>query len=130
MIENGKILVWDTPPKAMSTQDWNNISADSAPPGVYTPNMSDEDMDKWKAKLIGVTTEYPRVEIRKATTALMLIIVSLGQGFKQKYKSMPEGANIQVSTNGASAFTWDEWQEFNQAIQEAREALEGITNGK
>ena len=120
------ILKWDEPQKVMSTDEWKAISADGAPPGVYVPNMSKADELAWKAKLVGVTTEYPRVEIRKSSYALVLIIVSLGQGFKQKYKSMPEGTNVQISMNASAAFDWQEWAEFDQAVQEAREALERL----
>jgi hypothetical protein len=120
------ILQWEQPEKELSTEQWKEIAADNTPPGVYSPNMSSADIEKWKAKLVGTKSGYPRVEIRKGTTALMLIIVSLGQGFQQKYKGMPEGTNIQMSMNGASAMTWQEWDDFNQAIQEAKAILEAL----
>ena len=119
------ILKWDTPEKIMTTEQWQHTYvADGAPPGVYVPNMSSANIDSWKATLVGTKSGYPRVEIRKGFGSLMLIIVSLGQGFKQKYKSMPEGTNIQISMNGGCALTWQEWAEFNQAVQEAKERLE------
>ena len=40
------VLDWDKPGRVVSIEEWKGISADSAPPGVYTPNMSDEDMKK------------------------------------------------------------------------------------
>ena len=120
------ILMWEQPEKAMPVEHWQNIVADSAPPGVYSPNMSSEDMERWKAKLVGTTNGFPRVEIRKSVGVQMLIIVSLGQGFKQKYKSMPEGSNVQISMNGAAALTWDEWADFYHAILEAKIALEAL----
>lgn len=123
------ILVWEKPEKKMTTEQWQSeYVADGAPPCVYVPNMSNDDVNAWKARLVGMTTGYPRVEIRKGTTALMLIIVSLGQGFQQKYKSMPEGTNVQMSMNGASALDWQEWEEMNEAIAEAREALERLAH--
>jgi len=32
------ILSFETPKKIMSKEKWTSISADGAPPGVYTPN--------------------------------------------------------------------------------------------
>lgn len=46
------ILMWDTPEKVMSIESWKSISADGAPPGVYTPNMSRGDALSWKAKIV------------------------------------------------------------------------------
>lgn len=50
-------------------------SADGAPPGVYVPNMSDEDKEKWLAKVAYGKTDYPQAEIRKGGG--FVIIVSL-----------------------------------------------------
>ena len=59
------VLMWEKPEKVMSVEAWKSISACGAPPGVYTPNMSEEDMFKWKAKLVGKLGEIEEVvEIR------------------------------------------------------------------
>jgi hypothetical protein len=119
-----KILMWEKPEKAMDLEAWQNIAADSAPPGVYTPNMSEDDMLRWKAKFVGAKAGSPRVEIRKTAYAQMLIIVSLGGGFQQQYKSMPEWANVQISLNAAACLDWQDLADMNTAIQEAKDFLE------
>lgn len=37
------ILSFQKPKKVMSDKQYASITADGAPPGVYTPNMSEED---------------------------------------------------------------------------------------
>ena len=127
-----KILMWEKPQQIMSTEAWKKISADGAPPGVYTPNMSKDDMMKWKAKLIKGKT--PRVEIRKTfqksngkgypsaekyvgVCCQALIIVSLSniEGMKD--------CDVLVSMNGKCGMSFREVAEFNQAIAEANEVL-------
>lgn len=39
------LLMWEKPERVMSKEAWKGISADSAPPGVYIPNMSNEDRE-------------------------------------------------------------------------------------
>ena len=67
-----KVLDFGKIKKAMPHSEWEKISADGAPPGVYCPNMSVEDMHKWKAKLVGGTD--PRVEIRKTISGARLLL--------------------------------------------------------
>jgi hypothetical protein len=107
------ILDWSRPPKAMTTQEWQAISADSAPPGVWTPNMSREDALKWKARRIGGDT--PRVEIRKTVTggshyAQLLVVVTL--------------EDVTMSMNGRAKFSMREFTELDQAVSEAHDRLE------
>jgi hypothetical protein len=127
-----KILMWEKPEKIMSVEKWKSISADGAPPGVYTPNMSKEDMLKWKAKLIKGAT--PRVEIRKTfqkgngkgypstekyvgVYCQTLIIVS------QKNIDGMIGCNALISMNGKCGMSFQEVAEFEQAINEASTVL-------
>jgi hypothetical protein len=98
------ILSWDKPAKAMSHEEWEAISADSAPPGVYTPNMSKEDMLKWKAKKIG-----QRVEIRKTAGAQILIRVTL--------------EDVTISMNGTAKLSLREALDMSLAIAEATQVL-------
>ena len=131
------ILMWDKPEKAMSVEKWKSISADSAPPGVYTPNMSKEDKYRWKAKKVG--GKYPRVEIRKTFTAVgdsakkdskwphehahseMLMVVSLGGVLRKGYHY--SDVAIMISANGPVAITKAEWSDFKKAVDEAFEVL-------
>jgi len=126
------ILMWDKPKRKMSVKEWKNISADGAPAGVYTPNMSKEDMFKWKAKLIG--GKVPRVEIRKTfqktnkqsypnnknVTCQCLMVVS-----NEDIDGM-EDCNVLVSMNGKAGLSAVEAVEFQLAIQEAKLALDKL----
>lgn len=127
------ILSWDKPKKAMTDEAWKSISAEGAPPGVYTPNMSDEDRLKWKAKVVGVKSGKPQVEIRKTTGGTqLLIIVSLKGGFKygsseiQRSHNETDSANIHISANGPVRFSWQDYADFGKAIEEAREYLNSL----
>jgi hypothetical protein len=103
------ILDWSKPGKAMTTEEWQAISADSAPPGVYTPNMSREDMAKWKARHVG--GRNPRVEIRKTTRngTQILMTVTLG--------------TVAMSMNGRAELSAGEFGEMHKAAGEARAVL-------
>lgn len=123
-----KVLSWDKPEKKMSTEEWKSITADSAPPGVYTPNMSDEDNNKLKAKLI--KGKDPRVEIRKSFHftngkkypgsknyfSQVLVIVRLDG----------KEPNILFSTNGKIAASFLEFDDLYAGIQEAIGTLKNI----
>lgn len=119
------VLSWDKPEKVVSTEEWASWQADSAPPGTYVPNMSKEDMRKWKAKRVGFKSGHPQIEIRKDST---VIIVSLYGGYKYKhygkYSPSTEGINLHIATAGPIQWTWQEWAECQEAIQEARAILE------
>ncbi len=117
------VLCWDKPKKAIPKEDWMSLSADIAPPGVYSPNMSDTDRDKWKAKLVGHKVGHPCVEIRKAAGALMVIVVSLKGRIKNKWAQIEEDTNVRISANGPIQLTFDGWQEMKRAVEEARERL-------
>lgn len=118
-------LSWDKPPRAIPIEKWKAISADSAPPGVYTPNMSDEDARKWKAKLVRPKTGSARVEVRKSfiyhgpthrqsTYAQMLMVVE---------GAMEGNDKIRVSTNGPMTMSYEDVAEFHNAVIEARSVL-------
>lgn len=119
------ILSWDKPEKVMTTEEWQRISADGAPPGVYTPNMSEGGMVKWKAKYVG--GRNPRVEIRKTVlgpfrlakqpspwettrnTAQVLVIV--------------DATTVRMSANGTADFEGWEFDQLHEAVAEARFVL-------
>lgn len=104
------ILSWDKPKQVLTKEEWQDISADSAPPGVYTPNMSEDDRLKWRAKLI--KGHDPRVEIRKGYGfgASQKIVVRFHQG-------------IEMTANNAIWMTWKDYADFCDAVTEARLAL-------
>jgi hypothetical protein len=117
------ILSWDKPERVTSIDKWKSWQADSAPPGTYVPNMSADDMARWKAKRVGFKAGHPQIEIRKDST---VIVVSLGGGYKYKYYTPDEtkGTNVHIATAGPIRWTWQELSEFAQAIAEARAVLE------
>lgn len=102
-----RVLNWTTPPKAMSRRQYEAISADGAPPGVYRPNMSDADVATWRAKMIGGADR--RVEIRVLKGSQVLIVVR------------PD--RVRISMNGPTELDETGWEEFVQAVAEAREVL-------
>ena len=121
------ILFWDKPKPIMSKEERMDISADSAPPGVYVSNMSDEDRRKWKAKLVGHKSGHPQVEIRKDST---VIIVSLHGGYRYKYYGPDKvgtgdtnGINLHIASAGPMQLTFEEFEEMKLAVEEAKEAL-------
>lgn len=134
------ILSWDKPKKAKTTAEWANDGGfDGGPVGGYLPNMSKEDEKKWKAKLVGKTTDHPQVEIRKTVNCQLLLIVSLGKGYNYKYyKANPtprdgystKGINVHLSTNGALQLTFKEMQEMNEAVEEAKAFLINLITEK
>lgn len=114
------ILNFDKPKKIRSTAEHNEMYvADCAPPGAYVPNMSQEDMCRWKAKHIKGDNE--RVEIRKTIEGIdnyaqMLVVV---------YKNhQGKGPEIVMSSNGKMGFSLEIWRELETAIQEAKDILE------
>ena len=102
------VLKWDKPKKVMTDAEWQSVSADGAPPGVYVPNMSEQDRLAWKAKAIG--GKDPRIEIRKSVRGAQVLIVVRDE-------------SVRMSMNGTSQFSRDEWAELNLAVAEATEYL-------
>ena len=81
------LLFWDRPEKKMSVEEWKKISFDGGPPGGYVPNISNKDVHKWRAKIIGKSTKHPTIEVRHQTKrgSQITIIVSPGNGYKYKF---------------------------------------------
>jgi len=130
------ILSWDKPEKARSSESHAAMYvADSAPPGTYVPNMSKEDVWKWKAKFTGHKAGHPQVEIRYGGG--LVIIVCLHDGYRYKGRR-PEGrttgggytygatigSNLHIATNGPLIWTFEHFDEMVEAIAEAKQFLE------
>lgn len=121
------ILRWDKPPRVESVEDWKSIQADSAPPGTYQPNMSDEDAQTWRAELKGKTTDHCVVEIRRRVGGALLVVKVARDGvIRDKYGYHYTG-DIALSLNGTGYLTFEEWRELGQCIEEARAVLATIT---
>jgi hypothetical protein len=112
------ILDFDKPKKVRSTKEHNEMhQSDSGVAGTYVPNMSEEDNNKWKGKHVKGADE--RIEIRKNLDSQLLVIV---------YKKTDAYENewdhdMRISMNGPCRLTFKEWEEFKQAVEEAREKL-------
>jgi hypothetical protein len=134
------VLMWDKPEKLHDSKEHADMySADGAPPGVFVPNMSDEDAMRWKAKFVGRKTDTPQVELRCNG-----VVVVLGfRGYKYKYYNTrvtqkahdkwtkfgrPEDAPtvMHIATSGPMMFSMAEYEEFQQAIAEGFEALKKL----
>lgn len=114
------ILSFDKPKKVRPTEEHNSMyQADSAPPGVYVPNMSQEDMLKWKAKHIKGQDE--RIEIRKSVSGAQVLIVVYKNRKESDWRNGVTGhESVQISANGKMQLTVAEWDEMYTAIAEAR----------
>lgn len=120
------LLSWDKPAKVRSTEEHNNtFVADDAPPGAYVPNMSREDAEKWRAKVVGVRRPNGKVqvEIRKNVSGNALVLMVGDNGvIKGHYET--EGETVLLSTNGSLTFSsYDDFADMFTAVQEARAKL-------
>lgn len=103
-----KVLDFNKPEKKESIADWKKRSADGAPPGVYTPNMSHTDMLKWKAKHINAGKADAHVEIAKTF-----------KGTQCKIVVTKQEPIIQISANGKMQMTKKDFMDLNTAVNEA-----------
>ena len=140
---NSNVLTFEVPKKINSTQKHNEMHLSNADVnGTYVPNMSKEDMNRWKAKHIKGDDE--RVEIRKTLDGVQVLIVVYKKEYQPKYPKYPTdinkiGAysryqnqrnewtkrhqNVRISMNGKLDMTWDNWWDMTEAIKEAMEVL-------
>lgn len=108
-----QLLMWDKPDRLMSVADWQNLSADGAPPGVYVPNMSQEDRERWKARLVRPREGEPRVEIRKTVGHVQMVLIVTA-------------AVVRQSMNGTIELSHTLVREMHDVIAEALEAIDAI----
>lgn len=129
------VLEFEKPPKKMSTEEWKALSADGAPPGVYTPNMSYDDRRRFKAKQVG--GEFPRIEVRvslpsecviKVLKEKMVLPPTPKDYFsteRKAYDALRKNANahgqedVKISLNGPLHLSLEDWDRFKQAVDEA-----------
>lgn len=124
------IISWDKPRKIHSTKDHNEMySSDCDVPGTYMPNMSKDDIKKWKGRVVGAKIGSPQVEIRKN---YMLVIVSLGGGYQHKFYTREKtvGINLHISMAGPTQLTFQDWDDMKAAVDEARQKLEALARGE
>lgn len=123
------ILSFDKPKKLNPTEKHNLMySSDSGIEGTYVPNMSQEDMNRWKAKHIKGADE--RIEIRKSMCGTqLLIIVYKTEKYISWEKACKTGKQdeyyhnnrqIHISMNGKLQMSGKDYVEMSMAIEEAK----------
>lgn len=101
--------------------------------GMYVQNMSQKDMDKWKAKKVG--GKDPRIEIRKTVSGFDPAEeekrLKRGWGHYNNGNNCnaqilaivrPDGSVV-LSANGRMAFKSETWADLFVAVDEAVQAL-------
>jgi len=114
------LLCFEKPKKINSTKEHNDYySADCDVPGTYVPNMSRDDREKWKGKILGKSGKRPlQIEIRKNS---FVTVVGL-KGYKYKHYNTTK-FNIHVAAAGPIQLTFEEWEEWRKCVEEAKEIL-------
>lgn len=138
------LLMWDAPKKVRTAaENREHYGFEDGPDGGYIPNMSDEDAQRWKAKITGQKRGTPQVEIRKTLGGTQVtIVVTLRGGYTYKnYVPMPPVSNwtrshytddkhIHIAANGPMQLTHEQFAELGQAVAEAKARLEEIEREK
>jgi len=130
---NNYILCFDVPKKIRTTEEHNKMfMSDSGVNGTYVPNMSKDDMLKWKAKHI--KGEHERIEIRKTFKGTQLLIIVYKKEFLPPYPKAPRNSEegkkeiydwnnrhekVVISMNGKLSLSLAEVTEMHSAITEA-----------
>lgn len=117
---------------------------DGGPEGGYVPQMDITDATRWKAKQFNIGKENSRIELRKSFTGInngqgstqVTIFVALdGWDYAAKYEARTEnikgewfhtdtrGLNVRMSMNGPLLMTFDQFNEINQIVEEAKQYL-------
>lgn len=131
-----QVLFFGEIAKIMTSKEYaNSYSADGAPPGVYAGNMSQQDKERWKGKIVGTKDcEDLRVEIRTTCLGANLVAIVTSKGAKppmtdsqyikpNRYIDRVPGTT-KISTNGPLVLDKEGLRDLNRAIQEAQDVLE------
>lgn len=95
--------------------------------GPFEPNMSDADRDTYKAKWLHKGRMDERIEIRKTFNGTQVVAVVFNKPDIRHIRGLEisEHLDVQLSANGKMNFTWDQWNELDKAIREAKNLLNG-----
>ena len=93
----------------------------------YAPHMSDEDKELYKAKWVDGSLPYLEVKVSHPCQIVIRLKQPLlqnnhpgwGQNPLNKQANDLGCKNIKISMNGPAEFTWAEWLEFKEAMEEA-----------
>ena len=94
--------------------------------------MSEEDQNRWKAKLINKGKDDARVEVKKTFNGVQVVIIVALDGWNygsekrdnRGWGGTTRGLNVRMSANGAIKATFEQFAEIQAAVAEARAALE------
>ena len=107
---------------------------EDGPTGGYVPQMSKSNAQRWKAKHFNLGKENARVELRKnfGMTQVFVIVALDGWDLAAKGESRgpskssgsyyrdTKGLNVRMSMNGPLLMTFDQFNEINQIVEEAK----------
>jgi len=107
--------------------------------GQANPALRDaalEDSYKWKAKLVSGRGGYKQIEVRKTFSAgpmhsNVLLVIGLNGWEHGKHESRTpdqwgrstDGLNVRLSCNNPVGLTFEQFEEINQVLQEAKDIL-------
>ena len=125
-----------TPPKKILSSDEHNkqYMSDCGVRGTYVSNMSEEDMNRWKAKHINKGKPDARIELRKTFNGAELLIIVALDGWNYKNETIEgdkyghyktKGLNVRMSTNGPLMMTFSEFYDIEMVVNEAGDILKG-----
>lgn len=120
-----KILSFEKPKKLRSSKEHNEKYMNESG-HAWIPNMSEKDMEKWRAKHI--TGKDERIEIRKTFSGTQVLIVVFKNKRFTKWEEdrvawSKNHNNVRISANGKIDMTFDQYDELKQAIEEAKQIL-------
>lgn len=121
------IIDFERPKKVLPTKKHNaKYSSDSGIPGTFVPNMSEDDMVKWKGRHFRGNDE--RIEIRKTFQWTNGKPYPDGRNYYSQVlivvrKNPINDPAVVISTNGKVGMNISEYQQFTEAINEANEIL-------
>lgn len=104
------LVVWDEPVKHVPLDEWEALSADGAPPGVYTRRWKDTQV--WYGKVGGTRKPPMFVTLRYTTSNYVYVKVVVS-----------ETGTVNVSMNGTAEMTRNEFIDMGVAISEAFEKI-------
>lgn len=128
------VLCWDRPEKIMSVPEWEALQG-AAPAARDAVSASRHTV--WSAELKRVRTGHPQVEIRKFAGGSQLLLIVALDGWKYGTHETREGGrwgratagqHVRLSANGVTTWTFDEFADLAQAVKEARQVLQKITD--
>ena len=107
---------------------------EDGPTGGYVPQMSKSDAQRWKARHFNLGKENARVELRKnfKATQVFIIVALDGWDLAAKhecrdsdkmngyYWKITKGLNVRMTMNGPLLMTFDQFNEINQIVEEAK----------